>query len=158
MTYVREEFQRHRIDAEPVAVEDVAFHEHAVHTWRPGITTFPGAAQAAEAALVPDPLHRPWLVTAGEAFTVQQGWAEGALRSARSAIRHLLLLRRRSGGGGGSGTFRRARLNEMRFHAYAVRIPQQWFVNHPGGASPLLRHQGEDIATFYKDTAPRFWR
>ena len=38
----------------------------------------------------------------------------------------------------------------MRFQAYAVKIPEQWFANHPGGAGPLLRHQGEDITALFQ--------
>ena len=73
-----------------VRVVDVAFWEHAVHSWRP-VSSFPGPTKAARRAVQPDPLHRPGLFVAGEAFSAaHQGWADGALETAEAAARGVL--------------------------------------------------------------------
>lgn len=145
LRYLRAEFARAGVDTRPTRVEDVCFHEHGVHSWRPS-TTFPGPADAARRAVVPDPLHRPWLAVAGEAFTTQQGWAEGALTSARGAVAHV---RRQQ-----LGAFRappRAMTTQMRFNGYAVRVPDAWYRQHPGGEAPLRNHRGEDITALFQN-------
>jgi len=142
---LRSELRKAKMPFSAKSIVDVCFWEHGVHSWRP-VFGFPGPVRASQRALQPDPLHRPTLMTCGEAFSAaDQGWADGAILTADAAVRSLL-----SASSKGKSKATTTPHMTMRFMDYDVRIPNRWLRHHPGGADSLLNHLGEDVTHLWQ--------
>lgn len=157
LAFLNQKLQEHGFPFRATEILDVNFWEHAVHTWR-AVTSFTSASTSTAKAIQPDPINRPTLFTCGEALSTDQGWADGALSTAAKAAANLGELIR-SGGTNTAGTIKgatsntsngRAGKNRMKYNGYVVKIPQQWFRNHPGGAEALRNHQNEDVTVLWR--------
>lgn len=121
-----------------VKIIDLAFWEHAVHTWS-AVRMFPGADKASKMSIVPDPLHRPNMVLCGEAFSTKQGWADGSLETVEQAVDHLLNNRWNS-----YKPIQRDFI--LMYNGYNLKIPKYWLNIHPGGKSAITKYINQDIS------------
>lgn len=122
------------------------FWEHAVHTWRP--TPNFDVDQAVAKARQPHPYRLPGLFLAGEAFSKEQAWMEGALTTAHAAVTEFL------NGAHPNPVIRRNALHRSNGHiAIDGRVidVSSWARVHPGGEAAIRNHlRDRDIHSLFK--------
>lgn len=106
------------------------FWEHAVHYWVPA----PGfdLARAVELARQPHPFKLPDLYLAGEAYSAEQAWMEGALSTADAVVRDVLARRR-------PPTRAVDRTRELALDGRILDV-EAWADVHPGGRTAIEAH------------------
>ena len=117
------------------------FWEHAVHMWRP--TPNFNVDKAVQKARQPHPFKLPNLYFAGEAFSKEQAWMEGALTTAYAAVGEFLNRQRP----------RPVAINTDAHIVIDGRVidVSAWSRVHPGGELAIRNHlQDRDIHELFK--------
>jgi hypothetical protein len=149
---------------------DLNYWEHAVHSWVP-CTTFPGTEEAQRRALCPDWRRRPNLFVCGEAFSRSQGWAEGALETARLVVEEIVVLllkkntddddnnnnnnkkSKASSSSPNENTTNQNKNQNATYKGYSLNVPEKWKAQHPGGEEILNEYlygkKNTDIETIW---------
>lgn len=116
------------------------YYANAVHKWEPAHGLTPELASRL-ATVAPHPLHLPNLVTAGEAWSLKQGWIEGALETAEAAVSELC-----------SSVELIDRLEEMQtfpdqgmvYDGWVIDV-SKWHEVHPGSSEAIKKYASPDM-------------
>ena len=125
---------------------DVCYWRHAVHTWAPLYGQALGTASWL-ATVAPHPLKLPGLVIVGEAFSLVQGWMEGALQTSKAAVRELtrkttLLLNHLP-------VIEHLPCEWIEYDGWLIDVTE-WRKVHPGSARAIENHIGEDVTELFQ--------
>ena len=138
--------------------EPMGFHfwKNAVHVWLPSFE-FKSRQKSKEACLLP---HARWpmVFLCGEAYSTVQGWGEGALETAElvfsviNQVRSLRLKPAAQGIAHLAGLRLRFETSTPRdlmvLNGRMLRV-SRWKHVHPGGASAIANHKGEDVSDLF---------
>lgn len=113
------------------------YWDKAIHMWEPVWNS--KVDNRKRLALQPNPVKRPNVFVVGEAFSTNQGWAEGCLETAELAIDSI------------NNKHRPARTAPpqptstpdcrwMMYRGIPFQIPVTWLERHPGGAQAIENH------------------
>lgn len=116
------------------------YYANAVHKWEPAFGLTPRLASWL-ATVAPHPLYLPNLVTAGEAWSLKQGWIEGALETAEAAALELC-----------SSVDLIDRLEEMQTFPNQIMVYDGWVLDvskwhevHPGSSAAITKYASQNI-------------
>lgn len=119
------------------------YFPHAVHQWLPSYSQSLKNNLILSTTCI-DPCRLPGLVASGEAFSLQQGWCEGALVSAEKASKEL-----------SSEGFILDRMNRrplpskyVLFKDWVIDV-KKWSSVHPGSSGAILNHLKEEVSFLF---------
>lgn len=127
---------------EMIDVDEIkpCYYANAVHKWEAAFGLTPRLASWLATA-APHPLHLPNLVTAGEAWSLKQGWIEGALETAETAVSELC-----------NSVALIDRLEEMRTFPKQTMVYDGWILDvskwhefHPGSSVAILKYASQSV-------------
>lgn len=127
------------------------FWEHAVHAWKP--TPNFDVHEAVAKARQPHPFRLPQVYFAGEAFSKEQAWMEGALTTAHAAVDDFIHKRAPTTRIRASDSSAVAVTQNSQLLAIDGRIidVSSWSCVHPGGKDAIKKHlRDTDIHDLFK--------
>lgn len=126
----------------------VCFWEHAIHMWEPVWHASDG--ERLRFAVQPNPYLRPRVLVAGEAFSLNQGWAEGSLHTADMAVARILAAAQKLGGS--RPRTKHPSKRQMVYRGLSFAVPPLWPEKHPGGRQAIEKYYGEDVTHLWDAT------